>query len=71
MSQGRRTKPSQLFTVRVWRENLGNGQTEWRGRAQHVLSVNTCSFRDWSKLIDFLTATQSDKGEQEAFDARG
>jgi hypothetical protein len=32
---------TQLFTVRVWREDLGAGQTEWRGEVHEVLSGET------------------------------
>ncbi len=45
---------SQLFTVRLWVEELGNGQTEWRGQVQHVLSGEKRYFRDWSTLMAFL-----------------
>lgn len=45
---------SHLFTVRLWMEELGNGQTEWRGQVQHVLTGEKRYFRDWSTLIEFL-----------------
>jgi hypothetical protein len=45
---------SQLFTVRLWREELGNGRSEWRGQAQHALSRETRYFRDWQTLAAFL-----------------
>ena len=47
---------SHLFTVRLWVEELGNGQTEWRGQVQHVMSGEKRYFRDWSILIAFLLA---------------
>ena len=47
---------SHLFTVRVWAEELGAGQTEWRGRVQHVTSGEVHYFRDWITLIALLTA---------------
>jgi hypothetical protein len=37
-------------------EDLGNGQTEWRGRVQHVLSGETRYFRDWVTLVEVMTA---------------
>jgi hypothetical protein len=43
--------PSQLFTVRVWLEDLGEGRAEWRGKVQHTLSGEARYFRDWSMLI--------------------
>ncbi len=50
--KGRRT--SDLFTVRVWRESVSEGQVEWRGRIEHVLSGEGHYFRTWSTLIDYL-----------------
>jgi hypothetical protein len=45
---------SHLFTVRLWLEELGNDQTEWRGKVQHVTSGEVRYFRDWPALIAFL-----------------
>jgi hypothetical protein len=32
MDTGQRQPHSQLFTVRLWAEDLGDGRIEWRGR---------------------------------------
>lgn len=48
------TRRSTLFTVRVWQEDLGEGQSEWRGKVQHVLNGDTRYFRDWQTLIAFI-----------------
>ena len=45
---------SQLFTVRVWQEELGNDQTEWRGKVQHIASGDVRYFREWSMLVTIL-----------------
>ena len=45
---------SHLFTVRLWLEPLGNGQSEWRGKVQHVPSGEACFFRDWQVLRTFV-----------------
>ncbi len=45
---------SHLFTVRLWLEELGNGESEWRGKVQHVTSGEVRYFRDWTMLIAFL-----------------
>ncbi len=50
---------SHLFTVRLWQEELGNGQTELRGKVQHVTSGEARYFRDWPALIAFLQALLS------------
>jgi len=47
---------SHLFTVRLWVEALGDGQTEWRGQVQHVVSKEKQYFRDWPSLLAFLRA---------------
>jgi hypothetical protein len=48
-----------LFTLRLWSEALGDGETEWRGKAQHVLSGEARYFRDWPALVAFLQETLS------------
>jgi hypothetical protein len=50
----KRLPRSQLFTVRLWLEDLGEGRSEWRGKVEHVLSGQTRYFRDWATLITFL-----------------
>jgi len=52
---------SQLFTVRVWHEDLGEGGSEWRGKVQHTLSGEVCYFRDWQTLVTFLVEKASMK----------
>jgi hypothetical protein len=47
---------SQLFTVRIWPEDLGDGRAEWRGRVQHVLSGEAHYFREWPALVAALSA---------------
>ena len=47
---------SQLFTVRLWREDLGAGETEWRGQVTHVLSGEAYYFREWRELETHLMA---------------
>ena len=46
---------SHLFMVRLWLEELGNGQREWRGKVQHVTSGEVRYFRDWPTLIAFCS----------------
>jgi hypothetical protein len=45
-----------LFTVRLWREDLGAGQREWRGELHDVVSGEVRYFRDWPALIVLLQA---------------
>ncbi len=47
---------SHLFTVRLWREDLGAGETEWRGQVTHVLSGEAHYFRCWDQLSRRLEA---------------
>lgn len=54
MDQDQLRPRSHLFTVRLWAENIGEGQTEWRGRVQHVTSGEAYYFRDWPTLITHL-----------------
>lgn len=43
-----------LFTVRVWREEVGSGQYECRGRVQHGLDGQAWHFQGWAAMIDFM-----------------
>ena len=45
---------SHLFMLRMWLEDLGSGQTDWRGKVQHVNSGEARYFRDWPTLEKFL-----------------
>jgi hypothetical protein len=58
--------PSQLFTVRLWPEELGDGQVEWRGQVRHVTSGQSRCFRQWPALVaalqDMLAACQEEPG---------
>lgn len=48
---------SHLFTLRVWAEELGDDQIEWRGQVQHVLSGEMRYFRTWTTLVEYVVAT--------------
>jgi hypothetical protein len=45
---------SQLFMLRIWREDLGEGCVEWRGKVQHVPGGEAHYFRDWTTLVAAL-----------------
>lgn len=55
-NQPQNNQLSQLFTVRVWSETLGSGQTEVRGEVRHVLSGETHYFREWPALITYVVS---------------
>jgi hypothetical protein len=42
---------SQLFTVRLWPEAVGDDLVEWRGRIDHVATGEGYYFREWSRMI--------------------
>jgi hypothetical protein len=59
----------ELFTMRLWKESLDQTHMEWRGKIQHVGSGQVAYFRDWSKMVDFISAAlpnlpQSDRVEE-------
>jgi hypothetical protein len=56
MDDGHRERESQLFTLRLWQEGLGDGRKEWRSRVRHVPSGETRHFRDWDALRAYLCA---------------
>lgn len=52
---------SELFTVRLWREQL-NDHWEWRGKVQHITTGEVRYFRDWALLIVALQEMVTDAG---------
>jgi hypothetical protein len=56
LDKGQTAHRSHLFTVRLWAEELGNGQIEWRGQIQHVLSSQMRYFRNGATLVDLVLA---------------
>lgn len=58
---------SHLFTIRVWQEDLGAEQCEWRGKVQRVIGGDVRYFRDWASLAPLLLAMLSEaESESEA-----
>jgi hypothetical protein len=55
-----------LFTVRLWLEDLGEGQTEWRGEVHEVVSDERRYFRDWPTLVALLQAMLPQTGGSES-----
>jgi hypothetical protein len=45
---------SHLFTVRVWEEDIGTEQREWRGKVQLFPSGDVRYFREWAALAALL-----------------
>jgi hypothetical protein len=54
---------SQLFIIRLWKEEGEEASIEYRGRVQHALSGETRHFRDWATLLEFLMAQLEQGGE--------
>lgn len=52
--EGESRKAPEVFTLRVWSEAVGEDQTEWRGRIQHIATGETRYFRTWDALVEFL-----------------
>jgi len=51
---------SHLFTVRVWEEEVGVDQREWRGKVQLLSSGEVRYFREWAALAPLLLAMLSE-----------
>jgi hypothetical protein len=51
---GQPAQGSHLFMLRLWAEDLGSGQTDWRGKVQHVSSGEARYFRNWPTLEAFV-----------------
>lgn len=54
---------SELFTIRLWMEELGEG-VDYRGQVKHVVSGATRHFRKWADLEAFVIGTFDDYEEE-------
>ncbi len=45
---------SYQFIVRLWTEDLGGGEREWRGKAQNIATGEFAYFRDLTGLADAI-----------------
>ncbi|MCP4421270.1 MAG: hypothetical protein GY805_32055 [Chloroflexi bacterium] len=50
---------SQMFTLRVWVEDVGDGRIEYRGTIKHILTGETHHFRDWAALTQLIKASMT------------
>ena len=50
------TRATRLFTLRIWQEEAGEEQVEWRGKVQALPDGEAYYFRDWPGLILHLQA---------------
>jgi hypothetical protein len=48
-----------VFVVRLWEEDLGQGQSELRGYAQHINTGNSLYFRDLQTMNQFFIQVMS------------
>lgn len=48
------TKSSHLFILRLWSEEDEEGNAEWCGKVQHVITGQAQPFRTWPSLVDLL-----------------
>jgi hypothetical protein len=53
---------TQLFTVRVWREDPGARRAAWRGEVHHVVGGEIRYLRDWPALVASMQAMQPQPG---------
>ncbi len=51
---------SQLFTVRVWEEEIAADRTEWRGKVHLCSSGDVRYFREWEALAPLLLSMLSE-----------
>lgn len=57
MDKSQPTHRPQLFVLRVWLHELGDGNQEWRGEIEYAVSREKRYFREWSVLLDFVQSS--------------
>jgi hypothetical protein len=55
---------SHLFTVRVWLEQLGDGDVETRFQTKHVTSGESRLFRNGEQLLTYLHSKAYEAGKE-------
>lgn len=45
-----------IFTLRLWQEELGQDQCEWRGEVKNVRTGEVRYFRRWEEIADLVPA---------------
>ena len=56
---------SHLFTIRVWEEETGTNQTEWRGKIQLITNGEVRYFCEWTALAPLLVALLTEFNAEE------
>jgi hypothetical protein len=51
------SRHSQLFTVRLWVEEVSSNHSEWRGKVQRIPGGEMLYFRDWEAMKVFLLSS--------------
>ncbi len=54
------------FLVRLWPEDLGNGEIEWRGKVQDIPTGESSYFRGWPGLVAAIQKALEPPAENEA-----
>jgi hypothetical protein len=50
--------------LRMWDEEVGPGQVEWRAKVKRIANGETRYLRQWDALLDILLAMINDKGTE-------
>ena len=58
-------KDSRLFLIRIWNEDLGGGQSEWRAFVRRVPGGESRYVRTWEDLERFLERFARPSGADE------
>ena len=50
MKESSRSPPTELFTLRFWRESLDAQRSEWRGEVKNLSTGEARYFRHWEEI---------------------
>ncbi len=54
MKDASRSPPTNLFTLRLWLEPLGDDRREWRGEVKHLVTGEVRYFRRWEEIATLV-----------------
>jgi hypothetical protein len=64
MDKSSSSRQSELFMVRLWPEEQGDGSVAWRGRVQHAISGRSAYFQGWPALAAVLDDFLAEQAHQ-------
>ena len=61
MKENPRSPPTNIFTLRLWHEPLGQDSGEWRGEVKNISTGEVRYFRTWEEIAELVPEMLCDR----------